>query len=356
MNTRICRLHGQSDLRIETEPVEELRENQVLVAVGAGGICGSDIHYWHDGGIGAIRVREPITLGHEVAGTIIALGSEVDALTVGDKVAVNPSHPCGKCVHCQAGNFQHCLDMRFKGSAMRMPHEQGLFRDRVVIDAAQCHRIDAGVPMSEAALAEPLSVCLRAVRRAEQYVGSLDGKRVLVTGAGPIGVLCVALARHFGAEEVVVTDIEDAVLAAAAETGATTTVNVKTDSQRLDPWMKDKGQFDLALECSAAVSAIQMAIQTVRPLGTIVQVGVTGDAPIPMNQLVGKEIGLVGTHRFHFEFAEAVGLINSRQLPLAEVVTHQFPLEDAQVAFETALDRSKAVKVQLAFEAGSTAA
>ncbi len=351
MQTRICRLHGKNDLRIESQPVPTPGRDEVQIQVGAGGICGSDLHYWRDGGIGTIRVREPIILGHEVAGTVIACGPGVDTVGVGDRVALNPSHPCGTCVHCKAGNYQHCLEMRFKGSAIRLPHEQGMFRDRLVIGASQCHPIAEGISLHEAALAEPLSVCLRAIGRASQIAGPINGKRVLVTGAGPIGVLCAALARHFGADEVVVTDIEDNVLGVAGQVGATRTINVSTQSAGLDPWMKDKGQFDLAFECSAASAAIRAAIQTVRPLGTIVQVGVTGDVPMPLNQLVAKEINLVGTHRFHREFAEAVALINSGDLPLAKVVTHRFPLENVQEAFQIALDRSKAVKVQLTFAA-----
>jgi L-idonate 5-dehydrogenase len=344
---RIARLHGQSDLRLETLPDSDPGRKEVLVALGAGGICGSDLHYWQDGGFGPIRVREPIILGHEAAGTVVALGPEVTTLAVGDVVALNPSHPCGTCKFCKQSAPQHCLSMRFKGSALRFPHEQGMFRDRIVMQAAQCHRIAPGVPMSEAALAEPLAVCLRAFRRAEAFSGSLAGKRVLVTGAGPIGALCTVLAARSGAAEVVVTDLQDATLAVAALLGATGTVNVtKAD---LAPWSEDKGAFDLAFECSGAAPALRSAVSAVRPMGTIIQVGVSGDLPVPINLIVGKEIALVGTHRFHEEFAEAVDLINERNLPLGRIVTHAFPLDRVQEAMETAADRSRSVKVQVTF-------
>ncbi len=348
MQTRVCRLHDKNDLHVETIETAGPGPGEVIVAVGAGGICGSDLHYWQDGGFGPIRVQEPIVLGHEAAGTVVELGAGVSGLAVGDRVSLNPSHPCGACKYCAQGDFQHCLAMRFKGSALRFPHEQGMFRDRLVIGAAQCHRVGADVPMGEAALAEPLAVCLRALGHA-LAAGNLAGKRVLVTGAGPIGALCVALARHAGATEVVVTDLQDATLAVARQMGATHSVNVVKDPAGLDPWLADKGAFDIVFECSAAAPALRSAIAAVRPMGTIVQIGVTGDIPVPLNMLVGKEIKLVGTHRFHHEFAQAVAMINARALPLAPMISHSFPLAQAQQAFETAADRGKSVKVQILF-------
>ena len=347
MNLRIARLHGQCDLRIEAMPEPDHGADEVLVALGAGGICGSDLHYWQDGGFGPIRVREPIILGHEAAGTVLSAGANVTALSVGDVVALNPSHPCGTCKFCLQSAPQHCLSMRFNGSALRFPHEQGMFRDRIVMQAAQCHKIAPGVPMSRAALAEPLAVCLRAFHRARAFIGDLGGKRVLITGAGPIGAVCTMLAARAGAGEVVVTDLQDATLAVAASVGATRTVNVTTGD--LAPWSEDKGAFDLVFECSAAAPALRSAIATVRPMGTIIQVGVAGDLPVPINLIVGKEIALVGTHRFHDEFAEAVSLINGQSLPLGRIVTHAFPLDRIQEAMETAADRSRSVKVQVTF-------
>lgn len=349
MQTRVCRLHGQDDLRVETLDLAPPGPGEVLVAVGAGGICGSDLHYWQDGGFGPIRVREPIVLGHEAAGTVVALGAGTSGLCEGDRVALNPSHPCGTCRFCRAGQHQHCLTMRFKGSAMRMPHEQGMFRDRMVIAAGQCHKVTPGVSLAEAACAEPLAVCLRALGRAQAVAGDLAGKRVLVTGAGPIGALCVALARQAGAAEVAVTDLHEATLTVARAMGATLGVNVAGDAAATGDWAADKGYFDLAFECSAAPAALRMAIASVRPLGTIVQVGVAGDLPVPINLVVGKEIALVGTHRFHHEFAAAVAMINAGRLPLARLVTDSLPLERAAEAFAAAADRSRSVKVQITF-------
>lgn len=348
MKTRVCRLYGQNDLRIETEKVAAPGPGQVQIAVVAGGICGSDMHYLSDGGIGTIRVREPIILGHEASGRVVDVGEGVEGLAPGDAVALNPSRPCGRCAYCAEGLPMHCLTMRFNGSAMRLPHEQGLFRDRIVLDAAQCLPLPAGADLNAVACAEPLAVCLHAARMA----GEIKGRRVLVTGAGPIGGHCVAVAAQAGAAEIVVTDLQDAPLEVARALGATRTINVAHAPQALDVYTVDKGYFHLAFECSAAAPAIRSAIATLRPRGTLVQVGVTGDVPVPMNALVAKEIRFQGTHRFHEEFAEAVAAITSGRIDVRPIITGCYPLERAAEAFAAAADRARSVKVHLSFDGG----
>lgn len=345
MRTRVCRLYGPHDLRIEHEEVQDPSAGQVLLRIGAGGICGSDLHYYHDGGFGPVRLREPMILGHEIAGTVEAVGPEVHGIAPGDQVAVNPSRPCGECRYCRTGLRQHCLSMRFYGSALRFPHEQGGFRDLMVVQAAQCERIGPTTSLAEAAVAEPLAVCLHAVNQA----GPVAGRRVLVCGAGPIGALMVAVSAYAGAAEIIATDLHEVPLAVASAMGATTVLNVAEAPQALDPYCTDKGCFDVAFECSAAAPALRTAIAAVRPQGTIVQVGVTGDLPLPVNLLVGKEIRLVGTHRFDAEFVQAVRLIDDHVIDVRPLITASFPLQDAQAAFARAADRSRAVKVQIQF-------
>ena len=345
MSVRVARLHGQNDLRLETIPETEPGPGEVRVRVGAGGICGSDLHYWQDGGFGPIRVREPIILGHEVAGTVEALGEGVTGLARGERVALNPSQPCNQCRYCAEGAFNHCLAMRFLGSALRFPHEQGGFRDSIVLPAARCVRVSPSTGLAEAACSEPLAVCLHAANRA----GDLGAKRVLVTGAGPIGALCVAVAKHRGAAEIVVTDLHDQPLAVASRMGATRTANVAAEPEPLSEYEAEKGQFDVAFECSAAAPAIEAAIRSTRPRGIIVQVGVGGSIPVAVNALVGKELSLVGTHRFHEEFAEAARLIDSRAIDVRPIITHSFQPDALAEAFAVAADRSRSVKTQLVF-------
>jgi L-idonate 5-dehydrogenase len=235
--------------------------------------------------------------------------------------------------------------MRFYGSAMRMPHMQGGFREFLVCPAAQAVLVPPDVPLELAAFAEPLSVCLHAARQA----GSVHGRRVLVTGVGPIGALCVLVARHGGAREIVVTDLADAPLAMARRVGADLALNVAGDPHALDRFAADKGYFDVAFEASGAAPALVGALQVVRPRGSIVQVGIGGsDAKVPLNTLVAKEIDLRGTFRFHEEFAWAVDLLAARALDVMPLLTEILPLDEAVRAFELAGDRSRAMKVQLA--------
>ncbi|PKR53798.1 L-idonate 5-dehydrogenase [Thalassospira marina] len=345
METRVCRLYGQQDVRIETDHVEPLASGQVTVRIGAGGICGSDIHYFYEGGIGQIRVREPIILGHEVAGTVIAASDDVHNVSIGQKVALNPSHPCGKCQYCKKDLQQHCLDMRFFGSAIRLPHVQGAFRDVITVNAAQCVPVSDKTSLAQAACAEPLAVCLHAVNRA----GDLSGKRVLVTGAGPIGALCVAAAKQAGAAEIIVTDLQDYALDVALQMGADKAVNIARNAADLAKYEEGKGQIDVCFECSAAAPAIGSAIKMLRPQGILVQVGVAGDIPVSFNPVVAKELMIVGTHRFHAEYAQAVQAIDSGKIDVKPIITTSFELDDAVVAFDMARDRSKAVKVHFAF-------
>ncbi|MEM8958764.1 MAG: L-idonate 5-dehydrogenase [Pseudomonadota bacterium] len=346
MDTRVCRLHGQGDIRIERESIAAPGPGEALVAVGVGGICGSDLHYYQDGGFGTIRVREPIILGHEASGTVLEIGSDCGAVKPGDRVAINPSRPCGVCRYCRDGLRIHCLAMRFSGSAMRMPHEQGLFRDRILVDAAQCVPVGSTVSLAEAACAEPLAVCLHA----RDAAGTLEGKRVLVTGAGPIGALCAGLAAEAGAAAVVVTDLCDFTLDVARRMGASETVNVGAASDAMARFEADKGWFDVAFECSAAAPAIRTAIACLRPRGVLVQVGVAGDTPVPLNFLVSKEITHIGSQRFDSEFAQAVAMIAERRIDVSQILTGRFPLERAVEAFAAAADRTSAVKIQLEFD------
>ncbi len=344
MQTRLARLYAKGDLRIETAPVAVPGPGEVLLKMAAAGICGSDLHYYQDGGFGPVRVREPMIPGHEASGTVELAGEGV-TLKTGTLVAVNPSQPCGACEYCSIGMPIHCLEMRFMGSAMRLPHEQGMFREWLVVPERQCVEVGAGTTPAEAACSEPLSVCLHAASRAP----GIAGKKVLVTGAGPIGSLMVAVASHFDASEIVVTDLADAALARAQAMGAGRAINVAKDAALLTEFQAGKGYFDLVFECSAAAPAIHSAIASVRPRGTIIQVGVSGDVPIPLNAIVGKELHIHGTQRFHEEFAVAVDLISRRKIDVRPIISHNLPLDEAAAAFEIAGDRSLACKVQLTF-------
>lgn len=338
-------IHAAKDLRIEEREAEQPGPGQVEVAIEAGGICGSDLHYYNHGGFGTVRVREPMILGHEVAGTIKALGEGVSHLAVGDRVAVSPSRPCNHCEFCLKGQQNQCLNMRFYGSAMPMPHIQGAFRQSLVAEAYQCHKVRDGISIHEAAMAEPFAVTLHGVNRA----GALTDKRVLVTGCGPIGALAIIAARAHGAREIVATDVMDAVLQKALAIGADRVINVASDPDALSAYSANKGYFDVQFEASGNERAVRSGLEALKPRSTVVQLGLGGDVSIPQNMVVAKEIEMKGTFRFHEEFGLAVDFINQRRVDLKPLLTGTFPLEEAVAAFETAGDRSRSMKVQLAF-------
>lgn len=345
MQSRVCRLYAKGDLRVETDSVEQPGPGEVLVNIGRGGICGSDLHYFLDGGFGPVRVQEPIIMGHEFAGVVEELGPDIENLEVGDRVGINPSQPCGSCCYCLESLPQHCLNMRFIGSAFRLPHEQGGFREKMIVNARQCVKGDPDTPLAELACAEPLSVCLHAAKNA----GPLEGKKVLVNGAGPIGALAVAVAKFQNAQEIVVVDLFGKTLSVALQMGAGQVLDIARNSSVLDDYARDKGYFDTVFECSAAQAAMGNIFRVVRPCGSIVQVGVTGELQVPINALVGKEITWTGSHRFHAEYADAVALISAGRIDVSPIITDVYPMEEIMTALESAADRSRSVKVQLDF-------
>lgn len=337
-------VHAAKDLRIETVEEQDLGPGQVRLRLAVGGICGSDLHYYNHGGFGNVRLRQPMVLGHEVSAHVEALGEGVTGLQRGQLVAVSPSRPCGHCRYCQEGAQNHCLNMRFYGSAMPFPHIQGAFREVLVADAGQCVPAD-GLTPGEAAMAEPLAVTLHATRRA----GPVLGKRVLVTGCGPIGVLSILSARRAGAAEIVVTDLSDFTLALAAQSGANRTINMARDPDALAAYGAGKGSFDLLYECSGAAPALVAAIGAMRPGGVIVQLGLGGDMTLPMQMLTAKELDLRGSFRFHPEFSLGVDLMQKGLIDVKPLITQTLPLERAVAAFDLASDRSRAMKAQITF-------
>ena len=343
MKAVIC--HAPEDLRIDTLPEEQPGPGQLQVRVAFGGICGSDLHYYQHGGFGTVRIREPMALGHEISGVVSALGEGVQGFELGQRVAISPSRPCFQCRFCHFGQHNQCLEMRFFGSAMRFPHIQGAFREKLVIETHQAHPLRPGVSLAIAALAEPLSVGLHAINRA----GSVFGKQVLVTGTGPIGALLIAGLRRAGAARIVAADLSDNALACARALGADETLNLAREPEALAPYARDKGQFDLMFEASGSDRALRAGLEVVAPRGVIVSVGMGGDASLPMTPLVAKELELRGTFRFHPEFAVAVRFINEGLVDLRPVISHIVGVGDAVSAFQLAADKTQAMKVQLDF-------
>lgn len=342
---KALKIHGAMDLRIEDFHLEELTPNQVQISVAMGGICGTDLHYYKHGGFGQIKLREPMVLGHEVSGHISKLGSKVTNLAIGQLVSVSPSRPCNNCEFCLKGSQNHCLNMQFYGSAMPFPHIQGAFRETLIAEDYQCIPAD-GLSAGEAAMAEPLAVCLHAINQA----GNIFGKKILITGSGPIGTLCVLSARRAGAEKIVVTDISDNALGFSNSVGADMIINTLTNYDQLEQFQVGKGAFDFAIECSGSASGINDAIKSLKPKGTLIQLGLGGDILMPLVAVTTKELNIKGSFRFHSEFQLAVKMMQKKLIDVNPLITHKIPFKDAEKGFHIAMDeKENSMKVHLAF-------
>jgi L-idonate 5-dehydrogenase len=337
-------LHGARDLRVEACPADQLAEGRVLVRFGAGGICGSDLHYFAHGKTGNFVVTEPLILGHEIAGEVAeVVGSAADGgLKVGDRVAVNPSRFCGRCLPCGEGRPNLCEAIFFMGSASRTPHMQGGFAETIVADPVQCFPVPAHVPVSHAALAEPLSVCLHAVGRAEP----IKGRSVAVVGAGPIGLLVLLVCRWRGAASTSVVDIAPAPLQHATRLGADWVVDA-SDPAALGAFKDDPPE--IVFEASGSPAALASSLEIVRRGGTVVQIGnlAGGPLPIPANLIMSKELDVKGSFRFGDEFGTAVRLIADGIIDVGALITAELPLAEAKEAFALAGDRTRSIKVML---------
>ena len=337
-----CRIHAKEDLRIETAPTPAVGPGEVLVQLGAGGICGSDIHYYFEGRNGSFVIREPLIPGHEASGVVAGIGQGVTRVKVGDKVAVSPSHACGRCDFCRQGREQLCTNMKFLGSASLFPHVQGMFQEYFVMGERQCYPATGDVSLGELAFAEPLAVALHGLARGPDLLG----KSVLITGAGTIGCLMVMAARLGGAAKVTVSDVLDRPLAKAREVGADVTLRADRDGDELA-----KPQFDAAFEVSGNFAALKTCVAACRKGSRIVQVGTLPHEPLPfvVNELMVKELDLSGAFRWGIEFDWAVQYLQSRRVDVRPLLTGQFPLKDAVQAFELAKDKNRSTKVQVVF-------
>lgn len=338
--TLACRIHAAKDLRLDDVPTPALGGYEVELRLGAGGICGSDLHYFGHGRVGAFVLREPLIPGHEAAGIVERIGPGVTRVKPGDKVAVNPSHPCRHCDYCLGGRFNLCRSMFFLGSASVFPHAQGLFRERFVLGEAQLTPVHEDITLGELACAEPLSIGLHAVHRA----GVLTGRTVLVTGGGTIGSMCVIAARLAGAAEVIVCDIAERPLAIARQVGAD---RLMRSDQADAASLADIA--DIAIEAAGSPAALATCLAATRRGGRIVQVGTLPAEGLhfPANSIMARELDYVGAFRAAHAFDWAVQYLRTRRVDVRPLLSAQLPLSRAAEAFELAADRSRSTKVQL---------
>jgi len=330
---RAAVLRGPGDVVMEQRPVPKAGPGQVVVRVRSVGVCGSDTHYYDHGRIGRFVVEAPLVLGHEAAGEVTELGPGVTRLAVGQRVSIEPGVPDLTCEHCLAGRYNLCPNMRFFAT----PPIDGAFAEYVVVHEAFAHPVPDSIDDDAAALLEPLSVGIWACTKARVTAGS----RVLITGAGPIGLVSVQTALAFGATEVVVSDVNPARLALAGELGATTLVDAResrvTDLPRPP---------QVLLECSGAPPAIGQAIRALDRAGRAVLVGMGGDEiPLPLSVVQERELEVTGTFRYANTWPTAIALVASGKVDINRLVTGTYRLDQAEDALTAARRDQQSVKV-----------
>jgi len=345
------------EIEVEERPVPEPGPGQVLVEVSAVGVCGSDVHWFTEGRIGELVVDGPLVLGHEAAGVVRKLGPGVSRLRVGQRVALEPGVPCRRCRACRSGQYNLCPDIRFFAT----PPIDGAFARYVVHDEDFAYPLPDHVSDDAGALLEPLSVGIWATWKAGIGVGD----RVLVTGAGPIGLVATAVARAAGAVEVIVTDTQPARLPLAQKMGATSVVDVSkatgagaapaparpasgspgpTDLGSTDLGSTDLGSIgpgplagleaDVLIECSGAAAALESGLRGLRGGARAVVVGMSSEirTPLPLSLVQRKEIELTGTFRYANTYPAAIALASSGEVQLDELVTGHYGLDQVEAA------------------------
>jgi L-iditol 2-dehydrogenase len=330
---RAAVLRGPGDVVVEERPAPEPGPGQVVVRVASVGVCGSDTHYYDHGRIGRFVVESPLVLGHEAAGEVTALGPGVTSVQVGQRVSVEPGVPDLTCEQCLAGRYNLCPDMRFFAT----PPVDGAFAEYVVVHAAFAHPVPESISDDAAALLEPLSVGIWACRKG----GVSAGSRVLVTGAGPIGLVSVQAARAFGATEVVVSDVNPERLALARDLGATDVVDART--ARVTDLPRPP---EVLLECSGHPAATGEGIRALDRAGRAVLVGMGGDElPLPLSVVQERELQVTGTFRYAGTWPTAIALVAAGHIDLDRLVTGTYGLDRAEEALTAGRRDPQSVKV-----------
>lgn len=323
MKNQAAVLYAPHDIRLEERPVPRPGPGEVLIEIKAVGVCGSDVHYYEHGRIGSYVVRQPLVLGHESAGVIMDVGEGVNTSRAGERVAIEPGIPDGVCEQCRSGRYNLCPNVRFFGT----PPIDGAFTNYVTIPESFAYTLPDQMSDEEGALIEPLSVGLWACRKAQ-----LQGAdRLLITGAGPIGMLAMKVALALGATQITMTDVSPQRLEMARKLGATRTVNVAET-----PLATVGVEADVLIECSGNQKALMDGIRSLRPAGKAIAVGMSPgeEVSVPMAVLQNREITLTGTFRYANTYADAIALVASGRIDLKPIITGHYALEETEQALQ----------------------
>lgn len=307
-------------LTVDSRPIPQPDADQVLIQVAAVGVCGSDVHYFHEGRIGNFIVDNPLILGHEASGTIVAVGRDVAPDRVGHRVSIEPQRSCRTCEFCKRGEYNLCAQIEFYAT----PPVDGAFAEFVTIQHDFAHPIPDSVSDEAAALMEPLSVGIWSARKA----GIGPGWRVLIAGAGPIGIVTAQTARAFGATEIVVSDPMKERRDVALRYGATHVIDPMTES------VGDR--YDAFIDASGSPIAIKQGILALRPAGIAVLVGMGADEiALPVSVIQNRELIVTGVFRYANTWPTAIALVTSGMVDLDALVTGRYGLDDVEAALES---------------------
>ncbi|PRB17191.1 NAD(P)-dependent alcohol dehydrogenase [Microbacterium sp. MYb62] len=309
------------ELTVETRAVPVPSTDQVIVRVNAVGICGSDVHYFHEGRIGDFVVAEPLVLGHEAGGVIVAVGADVDDSRLGERVSIEPQRPCRVCEFCRSGRYNLCPRIEFYAT----PPIDGAFAEYVAIQDDFAYAVPDSVSDDAAALMEPLSVAIAAVQKADVRPGS----RVLITGAGPIGIVTAQTARAFGATEIVISDPMAERREVALRFGAT---------EAVDPAAGPLGSgYDAFVDASGSPVAVKQGISALKSGGVAVLVGMGADEiALPVSTIQNRELIVTGIFRYANTWPTAIDLVASGAVDLDALVTGAFGLAEVREALDSA--------------------
>ncbi|KAI1213735.1 GroES-like protein [Annulohypoxylon truncatum] len=365
-------LHGAQDLRLETRDVPPLGADEVQIAIRSTTLCGSDLHYYSSFRNGSILVREPLALGHESAGEVTAIGSQVASINpdlhVGDKVAVECGVACGDCEYCKSQTYNICPSLRFRSSGSKFPHYQGTLQERINHPVKWVHKLPSELDYETGALLEPLAVAAHAVRRAEKVALPTTQGTALIFGAGAVGLLVSVAAQVAGYKTIIMADIDEGRLKFATDNGfATFKVAVKprrgaTTEEKLEiakdtaaqitdlhwPDGKPVDRPSVTFECTGAESCLQASIYATVSGGAVVLIGLgVPNHVLPISEATPREITLIPSWRYANAYPKAIEIaaasvsgspVGGAKLPdIRKLITHRFNgLDTVEEAFKTA--------------------
>ena len=324
---------GIGKMGFEERDIPKVKENEVLVKLEYVGICGSDLHYYETGAIGDYVVEPPFVLGHEPGGTVVEVGKNVKNLKVGDRVALEPGKTCGHCEFCKTGRYNLCPDVVFFAT----PPIDGVFQEYVAHEAALCFKLPDNVSTLEGALIEPLAVGFHAAIQGDAHLG----QRVVVMGAGCIGLVSMMALKARGVSEVYVVDIMEKRLDKALELGATGVINgAKEDVLERVNELTDGAGMDLVIETAGTEITTRQAIHMAKKGSNIVLVGYSksGEMTLPMSLVLDKELTFKTVFRYRHIYPMAIDAVAAGKVNLKGIITDIFGLDEVQKAMDYSMN------------------